>query len=140
MEDKNVNLFFKTEETTEQIEWEAVSFVDFLKLANEAWLKGGGFDINQNILSIADTSSPVRILQRDKFRNSNPTLYVVWGSLVVHDSPFEIPVRFFAVPDSYKQAAFKWTINETVRSIDLTGYIDYVEELENSKWGALLGE
>lgn len=142
--DDNVFQFFKTDEDdVREIVWEAVSFLDFLKMANTAWFNGGSFDVDEKILAAADTSAPIKILQRDSFfpdpNNHKKELLVIWGDLKMRDGDISVPVRFFALPKDFKSAVTEYRVDESVRAINLSSYIEYLEALEEDKWANLLG-
>lgn len=139
--DENVFKFFSHDDNdTQEVVWEAVSFIDFLKMSNNAWFNGGSFDVDEKILAAADTSAPIKILQRDSFFPENKKeLLVLWGSVDIKDSEISIPIRFFAVPKEFEACVFTCKVDEVVRAINLSDYVEYLEESEDQKWADLLG-
>jgi hypothetical protein len=136
-----LEMFFNenTDEVTE-MKWNAVTFIDAMKMADRAWESGANFDVTKNILVNVVPSTPVKIVQQDVMKINNHDMYILWGMIEVNGVDFEVPIRFYALVEEFDRLSFEWTTQEYLQVINLADYVASIEDSEESKWGSLLGE
>jgi hypothetical protein len=133
------NLSYLDVDDINETDFESVTFVDFMKMANNAWNDGGMFDVDINIIKDAVWDTPVKVLQRRVIEVDDVQMYEIWASIEVKSASYLVPIRINAHIDEYNKNMFTWKVNSPAQCVNLTGMIDAFEEHEEYKWGDLLG-
>jgi len=132
-------MYFTTDDSeTDEMVWDTITFTDAIEMADTAWKAGAAFDVEDNILINAVTSTPVKIIQSDNVMIEDQEMYVLWGVIEVEGCDFEVPIRFYAHRKEFDTKKFKWKTFEPTRSMDLESYLEAVEENESTKWASIL--
>lgn len=134
----DVNEFYEYDhEMSTDIEYEAVSFIDFIKMARESWSAGAPFDVDMKVIENCDRQSPLKIYQRRVVEIDNINMYEVWGGLNT-EYGFAIPVRFHALIEPFNDSRFVWKVETPSQAVKIDDFIAALEAEENSKWESLL--
>lgn len=120
------------EEDCIEIEYEAVAFIDFLKMAKNSWDIGAPFDIDMKIIKDAD-GSPVRILQRKTVEINGEDMYELWCGVSTHN-PYLVAVRFYSTLAEYHDSMFVWKVETPAQNVNISELINALQEHEDSKW------
>ncbi len=132
-------IYFSTDNNeTDEMVWDTITFTDAIKMADNAWKAGASFDVEDNILINAVTSTPVKIIQSDNVKIEDQEMYVLWGVIEVAGCDFEVPIRFYAHRKEFDEKKFKWKTFEPKRSMDLESYVEAIENEEKMKWESIL--
>lgn len=133
------DLSFLDEQDINETDFESFTFVDFMKMAHNAWCDGGLFDIDIEIINDAVWDTPVRVLQRRTITVEDTKMYEVWANIEVKSAKYLVPVRINAHVDEYKNKVFTWKVSNPSQCLDLPAMIKAYEDYEEYKWGDLLG-
>ena len=129
---------FIDQEDIVDIDFESISFIDFLKMANNTWKDGAPFDIDMGIINDAMKSVPVKVLQRRSLKVEDQEMYEVWAGVKINGSEYLVPVRFHAHISEYNQKVFTWKVSSPSQTVDLGSVITALEEHESAQWDDLL--
>jgi hypothetical protein len=125
------------EEDCIEIEYEAVTFIDFLKMAKNSWDIGAPFDVDMKIIKDSDRDTPVKILQRKTVEINGDDMYEVWGG-VATSNPYLVPIRIYATLAEYHDSVFPWKVEVPAQNVNVDDLISALENEEDSKWEDLL--
>jgi hypothetical protein len=134
------DFYVEDPETENEIEYDCLTVVDAMKIADEAWDLGAGFDVNAKILARITETSIVKIVQFDNVKVNGHNMCVLWGKVELDDLDFEVSIRFYALESRYKECMFKHKTYHPDRSVDLQTYISKIQEIEDRSWERLLSE
>lgn len=132
------DFYVENSDSENEVDFDCLTLVDAMSMADEAWSLGAGFDIDPNLLARISSTSVVRIVQFDKVKVEGHDMCILWGEVDIEGLNFEVPIRFYALESAYTEKVFKHKSFYPDRSVDLQAYIEKIEEIENSKWENVL--
>lgn len=132
------NYFLIDEEDVVDVDFESVTFIDFLKMASNTWKDGANFDIDMSIIDDAIKTVPVRVLQRKHVTINNIDMYEIWAVVKVSTVDYGVPVRFHSHIADYNNNVFTWKVHCPSQKVDLDGAISAIEEYENAQFESFL--
>lgn len=139
IEDVNITEYVEIdEEDAIDIDFESVSFIDFLKMANNAWKNDAPFDIDMDIIKEASMSTPIKVLQRRTVTINDADMYEIWGGLKMKNLDYLVAVRFHALIEDYNLNSFNWKVSTPSQSVDLDSIIKALEDHQSGQWESLL--
>ena len=121
-----------------EIEFESVTFIDMIKMANNAWCDGAIFDIDLRVLRDAVWDTPVKIVQRRLIDVGDQKMYEIWANAEMKSVQYQVPVRIYAHVEEYNACMFTWKTNLPNQHIDLPSMIKSYEDYVDYKLGDLL--
>lgn len=130
--------FLIDEEDMVDVDFEAVAFIDFLKMTSNTWKDGANFDIDMFVIDDAIKSVPVRVLQRKHVTINDIDMYEIWALVKVESVNYSVPVRFHSHIADYNKNVFTWKVHCPAQKVDLDGAIAAIEEYENAQFESFL--
>ena len=136
----NDEFFVVNTEDIQEIEFDAIKFIDLIRLAKNTWVDGYTFDVDPLVIKDAVPMAPAKIVMRSMLspEKNKPAVYRIWCAITVASVDYAVPIPVHVYVKDYEEHVFRWTVMEPANMLDLNRYIANVEEGEESMWSDLL--